>query len=70
MKQAHKEILTLLSEYLQAHPELRFGQALFNLGVNEFSNRTDPEKDDYHTRDIHADSDGEILARMKDSLRK
>lgn len=31
--EANREILRLLSEYLETHPSLRFTQALYNLGL-------------------------------------
>ncbi len=67
-KLEHKEILDLISSYLADHPNLRFGQALFNLGVNEFVNRLAPEKEDYRFRDIYGDSDDEIISRIKKQL--
>lgn len=68
MKSEHREIINLISEYLDQNPELRFGQALFNLRVNEFSDRTEPEKEDHRIRDIHGDSDEKILERIKSQL--
>ena len=68
MKKEHEEILDLISNYLSNHPDQRFGQALFNLGINEFSNRINPEIKNYNIRDIHSDSDEQILNRIKSQL--
>ena len=68
MKKDHKEILEVITDYLEKNPELRFGQALFNLRVNEFSNRSNLEQADYKIRDIHGDSDEKILERIKSQL--
>lgn len=67
-KKEHKEILDLISDYLANHYDQRFGQALFNLGINGFVNKLNPEKENYKTRDIHGDSDKDILERIKNQL--
>jgi hypothetical protein len=41
--EANMQIILLLSNYLQMYPETRFHQALFNLGINEFSEGTKNE---------------------------
>ena len=68
MKSEHREIIKLISDYLNKNPEERFGQALFNLRVNEFSNKIEPEKENYKIRNIHGDSDDKILERIKNQL--
>lgn len=67
MKQQHIEIIELITEFLKKHPEQRFGQALFNLAINEFKN--DDEKE-FQLRDIYNDSDDEIILRMNKQLQK
>ena len=67
-KKEHQEILDLISDYLSNHYDQRFGQALFNLGVNEFVNRADPAKGNYEMRDIHGDADKKIIDRIKHQL--
>ncbi len=69
-KKEHKEILDLISEYLANHYDQRFGQALFNLGINGFVNKMNPEKENYKMRDIHGDSDKDILQRIKIQLER
>lgn len=64
-KKEHQEIINLISDYLANHYDQRFGQALFNLGINEFVNEIDPAKENYTIRDIHGDSDTKILERIK-----
>jgi len=68
MKKEHKEIINLISTYLEYDPELRFGQALFNLKINEFQKSTDPRNPNYNLRDIHNDNDADILKRIKSQL--
>jgi hypothetical protein len=68
MNEEHKIIIDLISNYLEHHPDQRFGQALFNLGVNEFQKTTDPRNPNYNLRDIHNDKDGEILKRIERQL--
>ena len=67
-KKEHQEILDLISDYLSNHYDQRFGQAIFNLGINEFVNKIDPAKEDYKIRDIHGDTDDKILERIKSQL--
>ncbi|MBC2845997.1 hypothetical protein H7F21_12900 [Winogradskyella flava] len=67
-KKEHQEILDLISDYLSNHYDQRFGQAIFNLRINEFVNKTDPAKEDYKIRDIHGDTDNKILERIKSQL--
>jgi hypothetical protein len=68
MKKEHRIILDLLEEYLEKNPSLRFGQALFNLGVNQFQETTDPRNFNYNLRDIHSDHDLDIIERIKNQL--
>lgn len=68
MKEEHKLILNLLQSYLEKNPNLRFGQALFNLGINEFQETIDSGNPDYNIRDIHGDSDLSIAERIKNRL--
>jgi hypothetical protein len=68
MKQEHKLILELIESYLEKNPSQRFGQALFNLQINEFQKTTDPRNPNYNIRDIHGDPDIKILERIKNRL--
>ncbi|BCY27862.1 hypothetical protein [Flavobacterium okayamense] len=68
MKKEHNEIINLISDYLNQHPDQRFGQAIFNIGINEFLNKVDPEKDDFRIRDIYNDQDSDIINRIKSQL--
>jgi hypothetical protein len=64
MKKEHQEIINRLSNYLKDNPDIRFGQALYNLSINEFADKTNPETKDFLLRDIYNDSDKKILNRM------
>ncbi|WP_027421230.1 hypothetical protein [Crocinitomix catalasitica] len=65
MTEEHKEILTAIEKALNRDPELRFGQALFNLQITEFVNPQNPAEADYRMRDIHADKDIDIITRIR-----
>lgn len=70
LKKENQEIIDLISDYLANHYSQRFGQALFNLKVNEFFNNSNPAKEDYRIRDIHADADEKILERIRSQLKR
>ena len=65
MKAEHKAILNILEKYLKEHPEIRFGQALFNLNINEFADKDNPSNKNHLLRDIYNDLDENILNRIK-----
>ncbi len=65
MTDEHKIILKAIEEALNRDPELRFGQALFNLGINQFVNPENPAESDYRVRDIHGDDDITIINRIR-----
>jgi hypothetical protein len=69
-KKEHQEILNLISDYLANNYDMRFGQALFNLGINEFVDKADPAKQNFQMRDIHGDSDESILERIRKKLQR
>ena len=64
MTNEHRIILNAIEEALNRDPELRFGQALFNLDINGFINPDNPAEADYRMRDIHADKDSAIIERI------
>lgn len=64
MNEEKKTIMLVLQQYLEANPTVRFGQALFNLNINEFANTQNPALMNHYLRDIHEDSDRRILRRM------
>lgn len=68
MKKEHKIILNYLSEYLENGAELRFGQALFNLGINEF--KEIKQERDYipELRNTYNDIDSQIIKRIENRL--
>jgi hypothetical protein len=59
----HRNILEKLKEYLEQNPNQRFGQAIFNLGINEFT-----QDEEFQLRDIYNDTDSEILKRIDKKL--
>jgi hypothetical protein len=68
MKKEHTIILEYLKSYLEKNPNQRFGQAVFNLGINEFQKTTDPREPNYNLRDIHNDNDEDIISRINNQL--
>ena len=68
MTSEKKEILDLLSIYLEDNPDQRLSQALFNLGVNIFVDPENPSSADYRLRDIYNDTDAQVLSRIKERL--
>ena len=64
MTTEHRIILDAIEEALNRDPELRFGQALFNLGINQFVNPENPEVSNYKIKDIHGDKDSQIIDRI------
>ncbi|MFY0629658.1 MAG: hypothetical protein JXR05_04700 [Flavobacteriaceae bacterium] len=68
MKKEHKLIIEKIEQYLKNYPDQRFGQALFNLGINEFQKTTEPRNSNYNLRDIYNDSDSEINNRVERQL--
>lgn len=68
MKKEHREILDLLEKYLESAPEQRFGQALYNLKINQHTNEKEPWKTDFRIVDIYNDRDKDILERVKLSV--
>ena len=67
MKQEHKIIIALIEHHLEKNPSERFGQALFNLKINQFEESNNPEVLKYSLRDIYNDSDADIISRIKKS---
>lgn len=63
MTTEHRIILEKLKEYLEQNPSQRFGQAIFNLGINEFK-----QNEEFQLRDICNDTDFEILKRIDKRL--
>jgi hypothetical protein len=59
------KIVERILDSMEKNPELRFGQILFNLGINEFVDMANPEKGGHLFRDIYNDTDIDILNRIK-----
>lgn len=64
-----QKILEALTLYLEQNPSIRFSQALFNLGINEFANKEHPELKSFLLRDIYNDSDVDLLKRITTKLK-
>lgn len=65
MNENQKAILGTLQQYLEKNPGIRFGQALMNLNINQFSQPQNLELGKHLLRDIYNDTDAAILNRMK-----
>lgn len=65
MNENHFIILALLKQHMDERPDLRFCQILFNLGINEFANKEEPETCDWNFRDNYNDSDTEIIDKLR-----
>jgi hypothetical protein len=63
MQNEHRIILEKIGAYLEQNPDQRFGQAVFNLGINEFK-----KDEEFQLRDIYNDHDAEIIKRIEKSL--
>lgn len=68
MKEEHQKIINLISGFLKENPNQRFGQAIFNLGVLEFADKSNPENQNYHIRDIYNDQDHIIIDRIESQI--
>ncbi len=66
----HQEIIDNLIEYLSKddNENLRFTQALFILGINNFNNPSNPEKDNYLFEDNYNVPDSKILKTIKEKI--
>ncbi len=69
MKKKHKKIVEYISAFLNENPDQRFGQAIFNLKINEFLKEEDLMNPKYQLRDIYGDSDEEILHRIESQIK-
>lgn len=68
MNTTQSEILAIIEDYLIKHPGIRFTQALFNLGINEFADKINPETQKFHLRDVYSDGDSKVLDRIKENI--
>ena len=69
MNDTTKEILKLIELYLEKNPSQRFGQALYNLGVNEDDGKWKPENGGIKLRDIFYDTDDAVLERIRTRIK-
>ena len=68
MNENQEQILKILKSELERMPDLRFAQLLFNLGINEFADKENPEQSNFLFRDNHGDSDEDVLSRIKERI--
>lgn len=68
MTEHHRTIIQLLENYLDMHPNLRFGQALFNLGINQIDAHCVDVPGQMFLRDNYEDLDEKIIDRMLKTL--
>ncbi|MES2515925.1 MAG: hypothetical protein V4580_17355 [Bacteroidota bacterium] len=61
-------ILENIKLYLELNPSQRFGQALFNLGINQFRQSDTAAPETFQLRDIYNDRDTDIVKRMDERL--
>ena len=59
-KNANKELLNILTNYLEKHPEIRFSQAIENLNIVKTN-------DEYWVNEFYVESDV-LLERVKGKL--
>ncbi len=64
MNENVKNILSEIEKYLSANPNIRFSQALFNLGINEFADKINPNEKENLLRDIYNDADNDIYQKL------
>lgn len=65
MSNENNQIITILIQHLMDNPEERFGQALFNLGINQFANSINSSEKNHLLKDIYNDTGKQILERIK-----
>lgn len=70
MEQYNQKILSALTQYLLENPDIRFGQALMNVGINKFANIANPASEKFQLHDIYNESNEQIYERIKQSLLK
>lgn len=66
----HQEIIDILINYLSKEnsEHIRFTQALFTLGINNFENPDNPEKNNYLFQYNYNISDEKILKIIKEKI--
>lgn len=65
MNEEHFLILNLIKQHLEENPHKRFCQILFDLRINEFADKDQPEKFDFMFRDNYMDTDEQIIDKLK-----
>lgn len=64
METNNRQILERITQYIIENPNVRFCQALANLGINQFTNPTNPMSDNFKMKDNYNDENIDVLKRM------
>jgi hypothetical protein len=64
MTEENRQILQIITIYLEKNPGIRFTQMLCNLNINTFADKVDPSKKGFLLRDPYYDSDKDVLERV------
>jgi len=59
-----QHIMEIIEAELNKSSQLRFGQVLMNLNINQFADENNPENKNHLLRDIYNDQDIAILTRI------
>jgi len=65
MNEEHFIILQLISKQLEENPHLTFCKVLFNVGINEFEDKENPEQYNFLFRDNYNDKDIDIIDKLR-----
>ena len=60
-----QHLIKTIIEQWEKYPQLRFGQLLFNMNINQFADEIIPENKNHLLRDIYNDTDVKILKRIE-----
>lgn len=67
--EANRIIIEILNDYVQSNPDIRFGQALYNLGIATHKIEVAPEYNEtnkgYYYRDIFFEESETTLNKLK-----
>lgn len=70
MTGVQQHIMEIIEAELNKSSQLRFGQVLFNLNINQFADENNPINKNNLLRDIYNDEDIRILKRITEQLNK
>lgn len=64
METYNQKILSALTQFLLDNPEIGFGDALHEIGINQYVNQTNPAQCDFTFRNICNDNNEQIYKRI------